>query len=63
MRILFVFLVLISVTASAQWKDYIVGVKGDTLNRIDMKGRKQGPWSIHVDNLRGERGYEEEGYF
>jgi antitoxin component YwqK of YwqJK toxin-antitoxin module len=28
-----------------------------------MKGRKQGPWAIHVDELRGERGYEEEGYF
>lgn len=47
----------------AQWKDYTIGPKGDTLNRVDMKGRKQGPWAIHVDDLRGERGYEEEGYF
>jgi hypothetical protein len=37
--------------------------KGDTLNRVDMKGRKQGPWVINVPDLRGERGYEEEGYF
>jgi len=46
-----------------QWKSYSIGVKGDTLNRVDMNGQKQGPWVIHVDDLRGERGYEEEGYF
>jgi len=63
MRFVFFVLVLFSLSASAQWKDFIIGVKGDTLNRVDMKGRKQGPWSIHVDDLRGERGYEEEGYF
>jgi hypothetical protein len=28
-----------------------------------MKDKKQGPWFIHMDDLRGERGYEEEGYF
>jgi hypothetical protein len=28
-----------------------------------MKGLKQGPWVVHVDELRGEPGYEEEGYF
>lgn len=33
------------------------------MNRLDMKGKKQGPWVIHLDELRGERGYEEEGYF
>jgi hypothetical protein len=63
MRLIIFSLVLISLNASAQWKDFIIGVKGDTLNRVDMKGKKQGPWSIHVDDLRGERGYEEEGYF
>jgi hypothetical protein len=48
---------------SQKWKSYIIGVKGDTLNRVDMKGLKQGPWVVHVDDLRGERGYEEEGFF
>ena len=43
--------------------NYIISVKGDTLDRVDMNGKKQGPWFIHVDELRGERGYEEEGYF
>lgn len=63
MRFLFWFLLLISIDGFGQWKSYIIGVNGDTLNRVDMKGRKQGPWTIHVDDLRGERGYEEEGYF
>lgn len=60
--ILFLFL-LISVKGSAQWKDYIISVRGDTLNRVDMDGKKQGPWVVKVPDLRGERGYEEEGYF
>ena len=48
---------------SQKWKSYIIGVKGDTLNRVDMKGLKQGPWVVHVKELRGERGYEEEGFY
>lgn len=63
MRLIPFLLLLISVCADAQWKDYVVSVKGDTLNRVDMKGMKQGPWVIKVPDLRGERGYEEEGYF
>jgi hypothetical protein len=63
MRIVFIFLLTVSVAAKAQWKDYIIGVRGDTLNRADMKGLKQGPWVIHMDEVRGERGYEEEGYY
>ncbi len=63
MRFIIVFFLLISISGFGQWKDYIISVRGDTLNRVDMKGKKQGPWSIHVDELRGERGYEEEGYF
>lgn len=63
MRVIILFFLLISINGFGQWKDYIISVKGDTLNRVDMKGMKQGPWAIHVDELRGERGYEEEGYF
>ena len=37
--------------------------RGDTLNRIDKQGMRQGPWVIAVPELRGERGYEEQGYF
>jgi hypothetical protein len=54
---------LISIHSFGQWKDYIISVRGDTLNRVDMNGKKQGPWVIHVDDLRGEQGYDEQGYF
>jgi antitoxin component YwqK of YwqJK toxin-antitoxin module len=63
MRLLFLLLIFISISGNAQWKSYILSPKGDTLNRVDKKGLKQGPWSVHVDDLRGERGYEEEGYY
>ncbi|MEI9958216.1 MAG: hypothetical protein WDM90_18355 [Ferruginibacter sp.] len=47
----------------AQYKTYKISEKGDTINAIDNKGLKQGKWVIHVDELRGEPGYEEEGLF
>ena len=50
-------------TAGAQYKTYTLSVNGDTLNAIDNKGLKQGKWVLHVDELRGEPGYEEEGIF
>ncbi len=50
-------------TARAQYKTYTLSAKGDTLNAIDNKGLKQGKWVLHVDELRGEPGYEEEGIF
>jgi len=63
MRFIFVLMMLVSLTGFGQYKNFIIGPKGDTLNRIDMNGKKQGPWVIHVDDNHGERGYEEEGYF
>ena len=63
MRYLFALLLLTTLSAQAQWKSYTIGKKGDTLNRVDLKGKKQGPWVISVGDLRGERGYEEEGSF
>src|SRR5438067_7059974 len=63
MRYFFSLALFISIAAQAQWKDFIIGVKGDTLNRVDMKGRKQGPWVVNVPEAHGERGYEEDGYF
>jgi hypothetical protein len=47
----------------AQYKTYKLTETGDTLNAIDQQDRKQGKWVIHVDPLRGEPGYEEEGIF
>lgn len=64
MRTLLIVAVLfISLPAFTQWKDFIISVRGDTLNRVDMSGKRQGPWVIHVDELRGEPGYDEQGYF
>ncbi len=63
MRLIVALFLFISISGSGQWKSFTLSVKGDTLNRVDMQGKKQGPWTIHVDELRGERGYEEEGYF
>ena len=63
MRLIVLLFLFISINGFGQWKDYKLIPGGDTLNRVDMKGKKQGAWAIHVDDLRGERGYEEEGYF
>jgi len=58
-----ILLVMVPLAGISQWKTYIIGVKGDTLNRVDLKGKKQGPWVAHFDELRGEPGFEEEGYY
>jgi antitoxin component YwqK of YwqJK toxin-antitoxin module len=63
MRWILIIALFISLPAAAQLKDYIIGVKGDTLNRIDMQGRKQGPWVHRYETIRGERGFEEEGEY
>ncbi len=64
MRFILVLFLLICMSGYSQpWKDYIISVRGDTLNRVDMKGKKQGPWVLHVEALRGEPGYDEQGYF
>ncbi len=63
MRLIPFLLVLISINGYGQLKSYVLNKRGDTLNGVDMKGLKQGPWSVRVDDLRGERGYEEEGYY
>ena len=63
MRYLLFVVLFISVGSQAQWKSYVIGAKKDTLNRVDMNGMKQGPWVIRVEPLRGEDGYDEEGYY
>jgi hypothetical protein len=63
MKIVSGLFLFISLNSFSQLKSYIIGVKGDTLNRVDMNGKKQGPWVAHFDELRGEPGFEEEGYY
>ncbi len=47
----------------AQYKTYMLNADGDTINAIDKNNMKQGKWVIHVEEARGEPGYEEEGIF
>jgi len=61
--IMFFLLLFCSLDGYSQWKTYIIGAKGDTLNAVDRKDLRQGKWVIHYDQVRGEPGYEEEGIF
>jgi len=63
MRLIFLLSLFFSLNGYSQFKSYIIGEKGDTLNAVDAKGMKQGKWVIHVNSLRGEPGYEEEGLY
>jgi hypothetical protein len=48
---------------NAQYKSFKISVKGDTINRVDKKGLKQGKWVMRTEPLRGEEGFEDEGIF
>ena len=63
MRYILGIFLLISINGISQCKTYIIGVKRDTLNCVDMKGMKQGRWVVEKPPLRGEKGYEEQGVF
>jgi hypothetical protein len=54
---------LFMMNGMAQYKIYKLSAEGDTLNAIDKKDMKQGKWVLHIEPLRGEPGYEEEGIF
>ena len=62
-KLLFLIFLFLGLNVNAQYKSFKVSVKGDTINIIDKKDLKQGKWVIHVDPLRGESGYEEEGVY
>ena len=47
----------------SQWKSYIISPNGDSLNCVDKQDHRQGRWVIHVDEVRSEPGYEEEGVY
>lgn len=58
-----IFCFLFSSAQSQVWLDYTLTSNGDTINRVDKQKKKQGPWVIRLEEVRGELGYEEEGYF
>ena len=45
------------------WVSYQLSVNGDTINCTDKKNLKQGKWVIRTEEIRGEPGNEEEGFF
>jgi hypothetical protein len=63
MRWIFVLSILISFNGYSQWSSYIIGIKGDTLNCVDKANLRQGRWVVRYDEVRGEKGYEEEGVY
>lgn len=56
-------IIFISSVSFGQCITYKISSKADTLNCTDAKGIKHGQWIVHVNALRGESGYEEEGVF
>jgi len=63
MKWLFIFILLTSFAANAQYKSYRLANNGDTINCIDKNDLKQGRWSVKKEGLRGEPGYQEEGIY
>ena len=63
MRYILILFLLISAKGFSQCRTYKIGVKGDTLNCIDMNGTRQGRWVNELPPLRGEKGYEEQGVY
>ncbi len=62
----FIFLVFCGLGAAhsyAQCKTFTLSDRGDTLNCVDMKGKKQGKWLVTIPELRGTPGHEEEGVY
>jgi len=51
------------ISIHAQLKSFKISAKGDTINKIDKKGFKQGKFFLRTEELRGEPGFEEEGIF
>ena len=62
-RLLFLLFLIVTCRGFAQPGSFIIGVKGDTLNKVDMKNMKQGKWVERKDEIRGEPGNEEEGEY
>lgn len=58
-----VFLLFVTGASAQPPAPPVITEQGDTLNRHDAEGRRHGPWVVHVDPLRGQPGYEEEGVY
>ncbi len=63
MKLLLLPFLLLSFHAMAQCKSSRKSASGETINCIDEKDFKQGKWSVRVEGIRGEPGYDEEGIY
>ena len=63
LSLLFIIQFLFLMNGNAQYKSFKLNADGDTLNGINMAGQKQGKWINHIDPIRSEPGYEEEGEY
>jgi len=63
MKWLFISFLFISFAGTAQWKSYRLTSNNDTINCIDQNDLRQGRWSIKIESLRGEPGWQEEGIY
>jgi hypothetical protein len=61
--IIIVAAILLNSNLQAQCKTFHLSDKGDTLNCVDYKGKKQGKWIVKQAALRGNPGFEEEGEY
>lgn len=61
--VLVLMFMLPAVSQAQYWKEFKLTPRGDTINRIDKNNKKQGPWWFRYEEVRGEPGFEEEGYF
>jgi antitoxin component YwqK of YwqJK toxin-antitoxin module len=57
------FIMAFTADGIAQYKEYKISPKGDTINAVTKDGLKVGKWVVHVNELRGNPGYEEEGMY
>ena len=57
------FFLAVMLNAVAQYRSFKIAAKGDTINKIDKKGFKQGKYVLRTEELRGEPGFEEEGLY
>ena len=59
----FIIQFLFLMNGQAQYKSYKLNADGDTINAISNSGMKEGKWVNHIEEMRGEPGYEEEGIY
>ena len=63
LSLIFPLLFMLMICCNAQYKYFKLSPTGDTLNAVDKNGLKQGKWVNTIGEIRGEPGFEEEGYY